>query len=483
MATTGKLTNPWVTFSLASVAQLMIILDVSIINVALPSIQRGLHFSREDLQWVVNIYVLLFGGFLLLGGRAGDLFGRRRLFMGGMALFTLASLAGGLSQNGGWLVAARAVQGLGGAVISPVAFAIVTSLFAEGAERNRAVGIYGALAGVGGALGVLLGGVLTSGFGWQWVLFVNVPIGVVVIALSPILIPESRVEVADRSFDVLGALAVTAGLIALVYGVVKAPDSGWGSGQTIISFVAAAILLGGFLAIEARSPAPLVRLGIFRNRALSVANVIGFLAGLVIFGMFFFLSLYEQFVLSYSALKAGLSYLPLALTIVVAAGVASGLVTRFSFKPILAIGMFLAAIGLALFTRLPVHGSYASDLLPGMLLVAAGMGFVFVPLSIAAVTGVQPAEVGLASGLINASQQVGGAIGLAALSTISTTRFNDLVKTNHGPGGYFSALVGGYQYAFGVSAVVLAVGVVLVFVLLPARRAARAEAAAAVVTA
>jgi len=459
--------RPWATFSLASIAQLMIILDVSIINVALPSIQRGLHFSNADLQWVVNIYVLLFGGFLLLGGRAGDLWGRRRLFMVGMALFTTASLFGGLAQNGGWLVAARAAQGLGGAIISPVAFAIVTSLFPEGPQRNKAVGIYGALAGFGGALGVLLGGVLTSGFGWQWVLFVNVPIGIIAIILSPIFIPESRGVAARGSFDLLGAVSVTAGLIALVYGVVKAPDKGWTSGQTIGSFALAAVLLIAFLVIEMRSSAPLLRLGIFRIRSLAVANGLGFLAGLVIFSMFFFLSLYLQIVLGYSALKTGLSYLPLAFMIIFTAGLASVLVTRFGLKSILAFGMLLSTLGMALFTRLPLHGNYGADILPGMLLVAAGLGFVFVPLSIAAVAGVQPAEVGLASGLINASQQIGGAIGLAILSTISNQRFNDLIKGARGPEAYFSALVGGYHNAFDASTIVLAVGIVLTLGLLP----------------
>jgi EmrB/QacA subfamily drug resistance transporter len=460
----------------------MIVLDISIINVALPSIQRGLKFSVEDLQWVINIYVLLFGGFLLLGGRAGDLLGRRRLFMGGMALFSLASLAGGLAQSPGWLVAARAVQGLGGAIISPVALAIVSSSFAEGAVRNRALGIYGALAGFGGALGVLLGGILTDNFGWQWVLFVNVPIGLAVILLTPLFIPATRGHAAGGSFDLLGAISVTAGLCLLVYGVVKAPDNGWGSGQTIGFFAAALALLVVFLVTELRSRAPLVRLGIFRNRSLAVANVLGFLTGLVIFGMFFFLSLYEQIVLGYSPLKAGLSYLPLALAIVVAAGVASGLVTRFGFKYIIAIGMALSTLGLLLFLGIPVTGSYAAHLLPGMLVVGVGLGFIFVPLQIAAVGGVQPQELGLASGLINASQQMGGAIGLAVLSTISTTRFNHVLAADHlrlsslAPFGQLAATaparVDGYHYAFAACAIVLAVGLVLALSLLSARRAA-----------
>jgi EmrB/QacA subfamily drug resistance transporter len=479
MASVSAPARPWLAFSLAATAQLMIVLDISIINVALPSIQRGLKFTPEDLQWVVNIYVLLFGGFLLLGGRAGDLLGRRRLFMGGMALFSLASLAGGLAQNPGLLVAARAVQGLGGAIISPVALAIVTSSFAEGVPRNRAVGIYGALAGFGGALGVLLGGILTDNFGWQWVLFVNVPIGAVVIALSPFFISAAQ-DHTGGSFDLLGATSVTGGLCLLVYGVVKAPDVGWGSGQTVAFFAAAAALLATFLVTELRATAPLVRLGIFRNQALAVANVLGFLTGLVIFGMFYFLSLYEQIVLGFSPLKAGLSYLPLAGTIIVAAGIASALVTRFGFKYILAMGMALSTLGLIFFADLPVHGSYLSNLLPGMLAIAAGLGFIFVPLQIAAVTGVQPSELGLASGLINASQQVGGAIGLAVLSTISTSRFNTVLATGHIRINALPSLdqliasaparVDGYHYAFAASAIVLAVGVVLAFVLLPERR-------------
>ena len=462
--------RPWATFTLASMAQLMIILDASIINVALPSIKTALKFSTEDLQWVVNIYVLLFGGFLLLGGRAGDIIGRRTMFMGGMVLFTAASLAGGLAQSAGWLVAARAAQGLGGAIISPVAFAIVTSTFPEGAQRNRAVGIYGALSGVGGALGVLLGGVLTSYLGWQWVLFVNVPVGLAVLALSPTFIPATRGTGTSGSFDLLGAVSVTAGLCVLVYGVVKAPDNGWASGQTLGFFAAAAALLGLFIVTELRARQPLVRLGIFRIQALAVANGLGFLTGLVLFGMFYFLSLYLQIVLGFSPVKTGFAYLPLALSIIVAAGTAASLVTRFGFKPILTIGMVLATIGLVVFTRIEVGGTYAGNVLPAILLVAVGLGFIFVPLSIAAVQGVQPAEIGLASGLINASQQIGGALGLAVLSTISTSHFNTLMATNHGPTAYFSSLVGGFQYAFTTSAVILGLGIVLALVLLPGGR-------------
>lgn len=482
MATVPQTARPWASFSLAAVAQLMIVLDVSIINVALPSILTGLKFSDTDLQWVVNIYVLMFGGFLLLGGRAGDLFGTRRLFMGGMVVFVLASLLGGLAQNPGWLVAARAVQGLGGAVISPVALAIVSNSFAEGAQRNRAIGIYGSLAGIGAVLGVLLGGILTSAFSWRAVMFVNVPIGLVVLALSPLFLPPSKRNADAGAFDLQGAVSVTAALCLIVYAVVKAPDNGWGSATTIGLFVVAAVLLVAFVVIELRSHAPLVRLGIFANRTLTVANVLGFLTGLVLFGMFYFLSLYTQLVLGFSALKTGLAFLPLALLVSVGAGVASALVTRFGFKYIIAIGMALTTIGLLLFLRLPVNGSYAADLLPGMLIVAAGLGFIYVPLPIAGTSGVVPNEIGLASGLINATQQIGGAVGLAALATIALSRFNSLIpaqlqfcQLGRPPVGpcqaimskVTSATVDGYHYAFAASAIVLAVGVVLAFVTLP----------------
>lgn len=482
MGPASRPTRPWAAFSLAAIAQLMIVLDISIINVALPSIQRGLNFTQEDLQWVVNIYVLVFGGFLLLGGRAGDLFGRRRMFMGGMALFVAASFMCGLSQNAGWLVIARAVQGLGGAIISPVALSIVSSLFTEGAVRNKALGIYGAIAGFGAALGVLLGGVLTSDFGWEWVFYVNVPIGIAVIVLSPIFIPLLPGNYQPGAFDLLGAASVTAGLCALVYAVVKAPDNGWGSAQTIGFLALAVVLLGIFIVTEQRSRAPLLRLGIFRNQSLAVANVLGFLTGLVIVALFYFLSLYTQIVLNWTALKAGLAFLPMAIVLSMTAGVASSMVTRFGFKYIIAIGMSVTTVGLLLFLTLPVNGTYGLNLIPGMLIVAVGLGCIFVPLPIAAVAGVEPKEIGLASGLINASQQVGGAVGLAALVTVSTTRFNHVISATHVHVGQFPlpaywistapARVDGYHYAYAASAIVLALGVLLTFVLLPAPKRA-----------
>jgi EmrB/QacA subfamily drug resistance transporter len=464
--------NPWATFGLACVAQFMVVLDASIINVALPSIQRGLSFSLQDLQWVVNIYVLMFGGFLLLGGRAGDLFGRRRLFIVGLALFSAASLAGGFAQNAGWLVVARGAQGLGGAIISPIALSIVTGSFSEGSDRNRALGIYGSIAGFAGACGVLLGGILTSSFGWQWVLFVNVPVGIAAAALAPMFIPDDAPADKKEGFDLLGASTVTAALIMLVYGVVKAPTNGWGSVQTIGFLTGAAVLLAAFIAIELRASEPLVRLGIFRLRSLTITNAAGLLTGSAMFAMFFFISLYLQNVLGYSALDTGFAYLPMAVGIIVAAGTAAPLVTRFGFKPILIAGLIMASIGLAMLARLPVHGAYWSDVFPAVAIIALGLGLTFVPLTIASVQGVSQGEIGLASGLINTSLQVGGALGLAVLSTISTSRFNDVIKTLRGRDAYQAAVVDGFHYAFVTGAALLVVGALALVLLLPRRHLA-----------
>lgn len=459
--------NPWATFSVAAVAQFMVVLDASIMNVALPSIQRGLHFSQSDLQWVINIYVLMFGGFLLLGGRAGDLFGRKRMFIIGLVFFSLASFAGGLSNSAGFLVIARGIQGLGGAIISPIALAIVSSTFAEGADRNRAVGIFGSLAGAGGAVGVLLGGILTQDFGWQWVLFVNVPIGLLAAIASLRFIPTDKLPDIREGFDVLGAVAITAGLVSLVYGVVKAPANGWGSAETLGFMVAAIVLIAAFIVIELRSASPLVQLSIFKRRNITVANLAGGLGGAGMFAMFFFLSLYMQIVLHYDALQTGIRYLPLALTIVVSAGITAQLVTRFGYKYIMALGMGIAAVGLLWLTQIRVLGSFQHDVLLGMLVFAFGLGMTFVPLQIASVTGVPPSEIGLASGLVNAFLQVGGAIGLAVLSTISTTEFNGVIHTLHTPLAYSTALVDGFQRAFLAAAILLAAGGLLVAFFMP----------------
>jgi EmrB/QacA subfamily drug resistance transporter len=417
--TTAARDRRWIALALLCVAQFVVILDASIVNVALPTIGDALHFSESQLPWVVNAYVLTFGGFLLLGGRMADLLGRRRVFMAGLVLFALASLAGGFAQNSGELIAARAVQGLGAAILSPAALSIVTTTFRDGAERNRALGVWGAVAGSGGAAGVLLGGVLTDGLGWEWVLWVNVPIGLIAAAIAPTLIAESRSEADTRKFDVAGAVSITAGLSLLVYALVDANNAGWGSTRTISLLAVAAALIVAFVAIERRSKAPLVPFRIFRLRTLTGANVVGLLVGASLFSMFFFISLYMQQVLGYSAIKAGLSYLPLALSIIVAAGIASQLVTKVGFKPVLAAGMVFIGVGLLWFSQISPDGSFATDILGPSLFAAVGLGFAFVPVTIAAVSGVPDQEAGLASGLINTSQQIGGALGLAILSAIS----------------------------------------------------------------
>ena len=363
----------WIALALLCVAQFVVVLDASIVNVALPTIGDALNFTESNLPWVVNAYVLTFGGFLLLGGRMADLLGRRRVFMGGLVLFALASLAGGLATTSGQLIAARAVQGLGAAILSPAALSIVTTTFRDGAERNKALGVWGAVAGSGGAAGVLLGGILTDGLGWQWVLWVNVPIGLIAAAIAPSLIAESRSEADTRHFDFAGAVSITAGLSLLVYALVDANNAGWGSARTITLLAAAATLLAAFVFIERRSHAPLMPFRIFRLRTLTGANVVGLLVGASLFSMFFFISLYMQQVLGYSAIHAGLSYLPLALVIIASAGIASVLVTRIGFKPVLAAGMAFIATGLVLFSQISVHGSFAADILGPSLLAAIGL--------------------------------------------------------------------------------------------------------------
>jgi EmrB/QacA subfamily drug resistance transporter len=456
----------WQALALLCVAQFVVVLDASIVNVALPTIGGALDFSQDDLSWVVNAYVLTFGGFLLLGGRLADLLGRRRVFMGGLILFALASLAGGFAQSEGALIAARAVQGLGAAILSPAALSIVTTTFRDGAERNKALGAWGAVAGSGGAAGVLLGGVLTQYAGWEWVLWVNVPIGIIAALLAPRLIAESRSESATRAFDVAGAFTVTAGLSALVYGLVEAPNAGWGSGQTIGLLAAGVVLLGAFAAVERRSAAPLVPFRIFRLRTLTGANVVGILTGASLFSMFFFISLYMQNVLGYSAIKAGLSYLPLAVSIIVAAGVASQLVTKVGFKAVLAAGMGLIAAGLLWFGQISPSGSFLSDLLGPMLLAAVGLGFAFVPQTIAAVSGIGEHEAGLASGLINTSQQVGGALGLALLSTVAFTQIDDAAA---GGAPSPAVLTDGYADAFMAGAGLALLGLIAALTLIRGR--------------
>jgi EmrB/QacA subfamily drug resistance transporter len=456
----------WVALALLCMAQFVVVLDASIVNVALPTIGRDLQFDENNLSWVVNAYVLTFGGFLLLGGRLADLLGRRKVFIAGLVLFAAASLAGGFAESEGVLIAARAVQGLGGALLSPAALSIITTTFKDGSERNKALGVWGAVAGSGGAAGVLLGGILTEYAGWEWVLWVNVPIGIVAALLAPRLILESRSADESRTFDVPGAVTVTAGLALFVYALVEAPDAGWGSPETLGMIAGALALLAAFVAIELRSPAPLVPFRIFRLRTLTGANVVGLLTGASLFSMFFFISLYMQNVLGFSAIKAGLSYLPLAITIILAAGIASQLVTKVGFKPVMAAGMGFVAAGLAWFSQISADGSYLGDVLFPSLLAAVGLGFSFVPVTIAAVSGVEDREAGLASGLINTSQQVGGALGLAILSSIAFSTIGDLAaQGDTGP----AALTEGYADAFMVGAGIASLGVIAALTLIRSR--------------
>jgi EmrB/QacA subfamily drug resistance transporter len=453
----------WYALILLAAAQFVVVLDASIVNVALPTIGKALDFSQENLAWVVNAYVLTFGGFLLLGGRMADLLGRRRVFMGGLLLVAVASLAAGFSATEGQLIAARAAQGLGAAIISPAALSIVTTTFKDGAERNKALGAWGAVAGAGGAVGVLLGGILTDGLGWEWVLWVNVPVSLIAFALSPRLLMESRASDEARAFDVAGAVSITAALSLLVYAVVDAENAGWGSTKTLSLIAVSLALFAAFVVIELRSRKPLVPFSIFRIRTLTGANVVGILVGASLFSMFFFISLYMQQVLGYSAIHAGLSYLPLALTIMASAGIASGLVTKVGYKPVLVIGLAFIVAGLVWFSRVSVGGGFLTDILGPSLLAAAGLGFSFVTTTIAAVSGVEEEESGLASGLINTSQQVGGALGLAILSTIATSHTEGLVESGH---GLKPALTDGFQIAFLGGAAFAALGIVLTLVLI-----------------
>jgi EmrB/QacA subfamily drug resistance transporter len=459
-------TRRWKALAVLGIAYLMVVLDVAIVNVALPSIQTDLGFAPEDLQWVVSGYALTFGGFLLLGGRAGDLLGRRRVFMVGLTAFAAFSLLAGLSTSPEMLIVARLLQGAAGAVLSPSVFSIVSVTFREGSERNKALGILGAIAGSGAAIGVLLGGVLTQYAGWEWIFFVNVPIGLAALPLVRRYVDESRADGLAKHFDSAGAVAVTGSLMLLVYGLTQSTTAGWASAQTIGVLTASAVLMAAFVVIELRSRSPLVPLGFFRRRTPAGANLIGLGLGTMTFGMFFLLSLYMQQVLHFSAMKTGVAYLAVALTAVVSSGVAQALVTRVGVKPALTAGMVLLGGGLAYFTQVSPQGSYVSDLLPGFLLVGVGLGFSFVPVSIAALAGVGGREAGLASGLINTSQQVGGALGLAVLATVSTTRTENLVAGGSDPA---SALTSGFALAFWVGAAFAAVSLVATLVALRRR--------------
>ncbi|HZQ03310.1 MAG TPA: DHA2 family efflux MFS transporter permease subunit [Gaiellaceae bacterium] len=466
-------TNPWVVLVLICLAQFMVVLDATIVNVALPSIQKDLHLSEGSLQWIVNAYTLVFGGFLLLGGRAGDLLGRKRLFLLGLVIFTGASLLDGLASSEALLVGSRALQGLGAALISPAALSIISTTFAEGAERARALAVWAAIAIGGSAVGLILGGALTQYFSWPWIFFVNVPVGVAAFLLSLRFVPESRDLEAQRSYDVGGAVTVTGGLMALVYAIVDAESAGWGSPRTLGFFAVAAALLTAFVVVELRASAPLVRLSIFRVRSLLTANVAMFLAMAGMFAMFFFNTLYIQRVLGYGPLEAGLAFLPFTAGIMVSASIASQFAPRIGVRPVAAVGFLLSAVGLVLLTQLPVHGSYAADVLPAVLLSSLGMGAVFMPLTLIATTGLADHDQGLASGLFNTSQQVGGALGLAVLSTLATS------KTSGAGGPAAHALVVGFHWAFGAGALVMLAALAVMVALLRKRHVARIEAQAA----
>src|SRR3954471_11841687 len=407
MATTDR--RKWLALALLSAVQFMVVLDIAIVNVALPSIKTDLGFSQEDLQWVISAYALVFGGFLLLGGRAADLLGRRRVFLDGLVVFTLASLLAGLAWSEQSLIGARALQGLGAAIISPAALSILSTTFSEGRERNIALGVWGAVGGFGAAAGVLLGGVLTEALSWSWIFFVNVPVGVAAFFLAPRLLQESR-DTAVKSFDALGAVLVTGGLVSLVYAITQSGTYGWGSGRTIGVIALSGILLVGFVLWEQRHAEPLMRFGILRTKTVAGANVGGLILGTATFSMFLMLTLYMQQVLGYSPMKTGVAYLAVAGSAILWSGVAAQLVTRVGVKPVLVTGMVALTSGLVYFTQVSVHGTYLSDLLPGFLLVGVGLGFSFVPISIAALAGVRHAEAGLASGLFNTTQQIGGAL-------------------------------------------------------------------------
>src|SRR4051812_34539682 len=459
MTATAK--RKWLALALLSVVQFMVVLDIAIVNVALPSIQVDLGFSQENLQWVISAYALFFGGFLLLGGRSADLLGRRRIFLGGLIVFTLASLFAGLAWSEASLITARAVQGLGAAIITPAALSILSTTFHEGRERNIALGVWGAVGGFGAAAGVLMGGILTDALSWEWIFFVNVPVGVLAIVLAPILLDESR-DARTKTFDLPGAVLVTAGLSSLVYAITQAGQEGWLAGRTIGFTVASLALLAGFVGWELRHPEPLMRFGLFRTKTVAGANVAGFIMGTAMFSMFLMLTLYMQQVLGYSAIQTGVAYLAVAGTAILWSAVAAQLVTRAGVKPVLVAGMTFLTAGLVYFTQVSVGGSYLGDLLLGFLLIGVGIGFSYVPISIAALAGVQPAEAGLASGLINTSQQIGGALGIAALSTIATSQTSDAVATGS---GVDAALVDGFHGAFAAGAVIAALGIVATLVL------------------
>jgi EmrB/QacA subfamily drug resistance transporter len=465
---------------LVCVAQFMVVLDATIVNVALPTIQTHLHFSYSSLQWVVNAYGLIFGGFLLLGGRASDLFGRQTLFITGLAIFTVASLVNGLASSSDMLIAGRGVQGFGAALVSPAALSIITTTFSEGKERTQALGIWSAIAAGGGAVGLVIGGWLTQDFSWRWVFFINLPIGIVTAALALRFIANSRAEQRPETVDIAGATTVTGGLLVLVYDIVKAQEYGWTSGRTLGLFVAAIALLVAFVVIESRSKAPLIRLNIFRVRSLTAANlsILFVISGL--FAMFYLASLYVQQILHYHPLKAGLGFVPVTFGIVIGAALAQTLIGKLGARIVPIIGIALAATGLVLLAQISPHGSYLTDLLPGLVVMSIGMGLTFVPVTLIATTGIASSDAGLASGLFNTSQQVGGSLGLAVLSSVAASRTAGFHTAAKGA-AHAKALVDGFQLAFLLGAGLMVVGLLVIVGMLRAHHVASiGEAPAAI---
>lgn len=456
----------WAILAVVCLGQFMVILDVSIVNVALPSIRNDLHFTSSGLQWIVNAYTIVFAGFLLLGGRAADLFGQRRLFLLGMFLFTAASLVGGFAQSRGMLIAARSAQGLGGAVLSPATLTILTTTFREGPARAKALGAWSAVAGAGGAAGALLGGILTDFLSWRWILFVNVPIGAIGMLAARLVLAETKGTASDRSLDVPGAVLVTGGLLALVSGIVESDSKGWSSATTVGLLVAGAALLAIFVAYEARhARAPLMPLRLFRSRSVTAANCVMFFLGAATFAMWYFLSLYLQNVLGYSPLGAGLVFLPQTVAIIAGAQVSSRLVWRTGPRPLLVAGGAVTTVGLAWLAAVPVHGAYVSNIMVPSVLTTLGIGLSFTPIAMAATSGVTPHDAGLASGLVNTMRQVGGSLGLAVLATIAVDHTTSLLESGHATK---AALVSGYDRAF-LGGAILAVGCIIAALALPRR--------------
>ena len=466
----------WGVLALVVTAQFMVILDVAIVNVALPSIKADLHFSEESLQWVITAYAIVFGGALLLGGRLADLLGRRRVFAAGLALFATSSLLCGLAWSEASLIAFRALQGLGGALLAPAALSILMTTFAEGRDRNTALGVWGAASGTGGAAGVVLGGILTSYVHWSWIFFINVPVAAVVIGLTPWVLRESRLETTGRHFDLAGAASITAGLMLLVYAMTRATQDGWASRSTIELLAGATALVLAFIVIELRSRAPLLPLRLFRLRTLAAANAAGLVLAAVTFSMFFLLTLYMQQVLHYSAIQTGVAFVATTLTVVVFSNVAQTLVTRLGARPVLTAGLLSAAASLVLLARLPVHGHYFRDLLPALILGGIGVALSFVPVTIAGLTGVERADAGVASGLINTSRQIGGAIGLAAVSTIATTYTSRYADAHAGvTASNGGALTHGFHVAFYALAGLAVVGAVIAAVFIEPQQRRQVE--------